>query len=127
MYKTFLNLPQIRSLKTIWFCFQTSTMACYGRVDSDGSRYLLGDLSGRLFMLLLGKTDDRSDPTVKVELLGKALRMSIWRGSAPSCLTPLLGLISPQNIYYIVHSTQLGKNVGLLILRYFDWITSQLL
>lgn len=30
-----------------------STITCYGKVDPNGSRYLLGDLGGRLFMLLL--------------------------------------------------------------------------
>lgn len=30
-----------------------STINCYGAVGDDGSRYLLGDLGGRLFMLLL--------------------------------------------------------------------------
>lgn len=50
---------------------QTSTIVCYGKVDANGSRYLLGDMSGRLFMLLLDKPDDRSEALVKVELLGK--------------------------------------------------------
>lgn len=55
----------------ILFSKQTSTIVCYGKVDANGSRYLLGDLSGRLFMLLLDKPDDRSEATVKVELLGE--------------------------------------------------------
>lgn len=50
---------------------QTSTIVCYGKVDANGSRYLLGDMSGRLFMLLLDKPEDRSEAVVKVELLGK--------------------------------------------------------
>lgn len=58
-------------LQKIIFSKQTSTIVCYGKVDANGSRYLLGDLSGRLFMLLLDKPDDRSEATVKVELLGK--------------------------------------------------------
>lgn len=44
---------------------------CYGKVDANGSRYLLGDMSGRLFMLLLDKSDDQPDALVKLELLGK--------------------------------------------------------
>ena len=50
--------------------FQTSTILCYGKVDEDGSRHLLGDLSGRLFMLLT----DRSDPSnvkLTLELMGE--------------------------------------------------------
>lgn len=30
-----------------------STIICYGRIDRDGQRFLLGDLLGRIFMLLL--------------------------------------------------------------------------
>ena len=32
---------------------QQSTPTCYGKIDQNGCRYLLGDLEGRLFMLLL--------------------------------------------------------------------------
>ncbi|RXG55188.1 DNA damage-binding protein 1 [Armadillidium vulgare] len=60
---------------------KTSTIVCYGTVDNNGSRYLLGDLSGRLFMLLLNKPDDRGEPTVKVELLGEV--------AIPECITYL--------------------------------------
>lgn len=47
---------------------------CYAKVDAQGSRYLLGDMAGHLFMLLLEK-EDRIDGTFtvkdpKVELLG---------------------------------------------------------
>ena len=56
-----------------FYAKQTSTIVCYGKVDSNGSRYLMGDMSGRLFMLLLDKPDDRSEATVKVELLGEFL------------------------------------------------------
>jgi DNA damage-binding protein 1 len=50
-------------------------MTCYARVDSNGARYLLGDMSGRLFLLLL-EHEDKMDGTVvvkdlKVEVLGK--------------------------------------------------------
>ncbi len=55
--------------------FQQSTITCFGKVDSNGSRYLLGDMSGRLFMLLLER-EDKMDGTIsvkdlKVELLGE--------------------------------------------------------
>lgn len=36
------------------------TLVTYGKIDKDGRRYLLGDLSGRLYMLLLD-VDDRMD------------------------------------------------------------------
>ncbi len=44
-------------------------------MDSNGSRYLLGDMAGRLFMLLLEK-EEKMDGTasvkdLKVELLGE--------------------------------------------------------
>ncbi|XP_055957919.1 DNA damage-binding protein 1 [Patella vulgata] len=50
-------------------------LTCYGKVDSNGSRYLLGDMAGRLFMLLLDK-EEKMDGTafvkdLKVELLGE--------------------------------------------------------
>ncbi|KAK2168127.1 hypothetical protein LSH36_20g08004 [Paralvinella palmiformis] len=52
-----------------------STVTCCGKVDSNGSRYLLGDMAGRLFMLLLEK-EEKMDGTVavkdlKLELLGE--------------------------------------------------------
>lgn len=48
---------------------------CHNRVDPNGSRYLLGDMEGRLFMLLLEK-EEQMDGTVtlkdlRVELLGE--------------------------------------------------------
>ncbi|KAI1706295.1 mono-functional DNA-alkylating methyl methanesulfonate n-term domain-containing protein [Ditylenchus destructor] len=64
-----------------------SEFNCYARIDKTGERFLLGDVSGRLFMLLLVK--DR-DPTreggleikdLKIELLGDI--------SAPECLVYL--------------------------------------
>ncbi|CAL4129658.1 unnamed protein product [Meganyctiphanes norvegica] len=60
---------------------KTSTIVCFGKVDANGSRYLLGDMSGRLFMLLLDKPEERGDPTVKVELLGEV--------NIPECITYL--------------------------------------
>lgn len=64
---------------------QTSTICCYTRVDSDGSRYLLGDMAGHLYMLLLLK-EEKMDGTVqikdlKLELLGET--------TIPECLTYL--------------------------------------
>ncbi|XP_063400808.1 DNA damage-binding protein 1-like [Mytilus trossulus] len=52
-----------------------STLTCYGKVDANGSRYLLGDMNGRLFLLLLEK-EEKMDNTVvvkdlKVEFLGE--------------------------------------------------------
>ncbi|KAL8617543.1 DNA damage-binding protein 1 [Nucella lapillus] len=50
-------------------------LTCYGQVDSNGSRYLLGDMAGRLFMLVLER-EEKMDGTnivkdLKVELLGE--------------------------------------------------------
>ncbi|KAF2354903.1 hypothetical protein FHG87_014345 [Trinorchestia longiramus] len=59
----------------------TSTIICYAPVDRDGSRYLLGDLSGRLFMLLLEKPVAEGDPDIKLELLGEIC--------TPECITYL--------------------------------------
>nr|KAG5686070.1 hypothetical protein BaRGS_030685 [Batillaria attramentaria] len=52
-----------------------NALMCYGQVDSNGSRYLLGDMAGRLFMLLLER-EEKMDGThvvkdLKVELLGE--------------------------------------------------------
>jgi len=62
-----------------------STLCCYGQVDKDGLRYLLGDMSGRLFMLFLEKQILADGSTevkdLKVELLGET--------SIPHCLTYL--------------------------------------
>ncbi|KAK7912557.1 hypothetical protein WMY93_012768 [Mugilogobius chulae] len=62
-----------------------STIVCHNRVDPNGSRYLLGDMEGRLFMLLLEK-EELMDSTVTlkdlhVELLGET--------SIAECLTYL--------------------------------------
>lgn len=59
---------------------QQSTIVCHNRVDPNGSRYLLGDMEGRLFMLLLEK-EELMDGTVAlkdlhVELLGEVLYLS---------------------------------------------------
>ncbi|XP_052801738.1 DNA damage-binding protein 1-like [Mya arenaria] len=62
-----------------------STITCCGKVDANGQRYLLGDMSGRLFMLLLEK-EERMDGTanikdLKVEVLGET--------SVAECITYL--------------------------------------
>lgn len=62
-----------------------SSIMCYGKVDANGSRYLLGNMSGRLFMLLLEK-EEKMDGSVsvrelKLELLGEI--------TIPECLTYL--------------------------------------
>lgn len=48
---------------------------CHNRVDPNGSRYLLGDMDGRLFMLLLEKEELIDGSMVlkdlRVELLGE--------------------------------------------------------
>jgi len=48
---------------------------CYARVDPSGSRYLLGDLIGHLFMLFLEQEQQTDGPVVKdikFEVLGKS-------------------------------------------------------
>ncbi|CAN0264375.1 unnamed protein product [Lampetra planeri] len=62
-----------------------STIVCQNRVDANGSRYLLGDMEGRLFMLLLER-DELMDGTatvrdLRVEMLGET--------SIAECLTYL--------------------------------------
>lgn len=62
-------------------------ISCYTRIDKDGSRYLLGDVSGRLFCLVLEANDVRLDNNklevkdMKLEYLGEV--------SSPECLTYL--------------------------------------
>ena len=57
------------------FFFQQSTITCYGKIDTNGSRYLLGDMNGRLFMLLLEKQElmdgNIEVKDLKLELLGE--------------------------------------------------------
>lgn len=58
--------------------FQLTPINCYCRVDVRGLRYLLGDIAGRLFMLLLElahKPDgSQAVKDLKVELLGQTAR-----------------------------------------------------
>lgn len=60
-----------------------STIVCYCNVDTNGSRYLLGDMSGRLFLLLLEKEDKENGVVrnVKLEHLGEI--------TIPECMTYL--------------------------------------
>ncbi|XP_037087603.1 DNA damage-binding protein 1-like [Pollicipes pollicipes] len=59
-----------------------STMTCYGRVDPTGGRYLMGDMAGRLFMVLLEREErDGAERDIKVELLGEC--------SIPECINYL--------------------------------------
>ncbi|XDV29832.1 hypothetical protein PO909_032866 [Leuciscus waleckii] len=62
-----------------------STIVCHNRVDPNGSRFLLGDMEGRLFMLLLEKEELMDGAVVlkdlRVELLGET--------SIAECLTYL--------------------------------------
>ncbi|XP_014257625.1 DNA damage-binding protein 1 isoform X2 [Cimex lectularius] len=64
---------------------KNSTIVCYAKVDSTGCRYILGDMAGHLFMLMLER-EEKIDgvPAVKdakVELLGEV--------SIPECITYL--------------------------------------
>lgn len=60
---------------------------CFTRISEDGCRYLLGDISGRLYLLMLEANDIRFDDTklevkdMSIELLGEV--------SSPECLTYL--------------------------------------
>ncbi|XP_037044734.1 DNA damage-binding protein 1 [Bradysia coprophila] len=62
-----------------------STINCYARVDSKGSRYLLGNMNGHLFMLFLETRENSKGQLyvkdLKVELLGET--------SIPECITYL--------------------------------------
>ncbi|XP_043235477.1 DNA damage-binding protein 1-like isoform X1 [Amphibalanus amphitrite] len=59
-----------------------STMTCYGRVDPNGCRYLMGDMAGRLFMVLLdGEEKEGAERDIQVELLGEC--------SIPECINYL--------------------------------------
>ncbi|XP_062536112.1 DNA damage-binding protein 1 [Armigeres subalbatus] len=62
-----------------------STINCYARVDSKGFRYLLGNMSGHLFMMFLETEENAkgqlSVKDIKVELLGDI--------TIPECITYL--------------------------------------
>jgi len=55
-------------------CIQNSTIVCSSTVDVNGSRFLLGDMAGHLFMLMLEKEeklDRTTQVNMKLELLGE--------------------------------------------------------
>lgn len=56
-------------------------MCSYGRVDKDGSRYLFGDHSGDLYVLIL-QHDQKTVLDIKLELLGQ---VTISRSKFCSC------------------------------------------
>lgn len=63
------------SFSKILLTLQQSTITCYGKIDTNGSRYLLGDMNGRLFMLLLERQElmdgNIEVKDLKLELLGE--------------------------------------------------------
>ena len=80
-----INFKFISFIDIFLFYLQQSTITCFGKVDPNGSRYLLGDLAGHLFMLVIEK-EEKMDGTatvrdLKIELLGEV--------SIPECLTYL--------------------------------------
>ena len=74
---SFVSLFSVVALLVDVHCVQQSTINCFGQVDSNGSRYLLCDMAGRLFMLLLEDevTEDGKHVVkdLKVELLGEVV------------------------------------------------------
>ena len=80
----------------------------YGKVDANGSRYLLGDMSGRLFMLLLEK-EEKTESAIgikdlRVELLGEVKyiqKNSLTRRAFKILLTSQMCLLS--DLYCRVH------------------------
>lgn len=68
------------SLFFLLFFLQQSTITCYGKIDANGSRYLLGDMNGRLFMLLLERQElmdgNIEVKDLKLELLGEVEQLT---------------------------------------------------
>lgn len=60
---------------------QQSSINCYARVDSRGFRYLLGNMTGNLFMLFLESEENSKGELVvkdlKVELLGECVHLIV--------------------------------------------------
>jgi DNA damage-binding protein 1 len=88
--------------------FQQNALQCYGRVDPNGARYLLGDMGGRLLMLLLER-DEKIDGTatvkdLKVELLGEV------RSKLCACVCGSGGLKCDSRLKFQVYN--LGLCVG---------------
>uniref|UniRef100_A0A8C3K559 DNA damage-binding protein 1 n=1 Tax=Calidris pygmaea TaxID=425635 RepID=A0A8C3K559_9CHAR len=100
-----------------------STIVCHNRVDPNGSRYLLGDMEGRLFMLLLEK-EEQMDGTVtlkdlRVELLGEVgLSLSLVTSSPRGREAPWLNVDSNEQGSYVVAMetfTNLGPIVDMCV------------
>ena len=73
-------------LTALYFPFQQSTATCYGQIDPNGSRYLLGDLEGMLFMLLLEQHEVDGNlkiKDIKLEALGEVFTDIVY----PAVLT----------------------------------------
>jgi len=62
-----------------------SCVICYGRIDANGSRFLLGNISGKLFMLFL-ETEEMMDGNIEVKNLKVEL---VGETSIAHCLTYL--------------------------------------
>ena len=58
---------------------QQSTITCYCTIDPDGSRFLLGDMAGHLYMLLLESEDRVDGPVIK------DLKLELKRGASIKC------------------------------------------
>lgn len=53
-------------------CVKQSTLSCWCQVDDDGSRYLLGDMAGRLYLLILiPEPGTEAVSSMKLEQLGE--------------------------------------------------------
>lgn len=95
-------MHEVTNIKGISYNFQQSTLTCYGKVDANGSRYLLGDMMGRLFMLMLEK-EEKMDSTVtvkdlKVELLGEvSIQLFHTYSAKQSKLLPQGSVDDPEN------------------------------
>lgn len=53
------------SFNDLFNYLQQSIATCYGQIDPNGSRYLLGDLEGMLFMLLLEQREVDGNVEIK--------------------------------------------------------------
>jgi hypothetical protein len=61
-------------LTWVFISFQQGSITCHGQIDPNGSRYLLGDLEGMLFMLLLEQQEVDGNleiKGIKLEALGE--------------------------------------------------------
>lgn len=83
----FFCCSKISYLDRLFLHLQQSTIVCHNRVDPNGSRYLLGDMEGRLFMLLLEKEElmdgSMALKDLHVELLGEVLHLCLLNSIPP--------------------------------------------